>query len=171
MDIRDIYKNFLALEAQYEAKKPDANKNGIPDYAEDGKGKNDLKKKDEVVDEWDNSPDAEYKDDDFMTKDMGTDMHRKKHRKAIRAKDPAMEAQEELESIKLKIREALDEKLGKSKCNECGKPKLTPTELEEIANLAEGEQHGNSQIYDKCWKGCRKVAGKARGEPGSCKCD
>jgi hypothetical protein len=26
-------------------KKPDANKNGIPDYAEDGKGKNDLKKK------------------------------------------------------------------------------------------------------------------------------
>jgi hypothetical protein len=30
---------------QFEAKKPDANKNGIPDYAEDGKGKNDLKKK------------------------------------------------------------------------------------------------------------------------------
>ena len=28
-----------------EDKKPDANKNGIPDYAEDGKGKNDLKKK------------------------------------------------------------------------------------------------------------------------------
>ena len=28
-----------------EAKKPDANKNGIPDYAEDGKGKKDLKKK------------------------------------------------------------------------------------------------------------------------------
>ncbi len=31
-----------------EAKKPDANKNGIPDYAEDGKGKNDLKKKTKV---------------------------------------------------------------------------------------------------------------------------
>jgi hypothetical protein len=30
---------------QFEAKKPDANKNNIPDYAEDGKGKNDLKKK------------------------------------------------------------------------------------------------------------------------------
>lgn len=29
-------------------KKPDANKNGIPDYAEDGKGKNDLKKKKQV---------------------------------------------------------------------------------------------------------------------------
>jgi len=31
-----------------ESKKPDANKNGIPDYAEDGKGKNDLKKKKKV---------------------------------------------------------------------------------------------------------------------------
>ena len=29
----------------WEGKKPDANKNNIPDYAEDGKGKNDLKKK------------------------------------------------------------------------------------------------------------------------------
>jgi len=34
-----------------EAKKPDANKNGIPDYAEDGKGKNDLKKKKDKIDE------------------------------------------------------------------------------------------------------------------------
>jgi hypothetical protein len=34
-------RNDMALES----KKPDANKNGIPDYAEDGKGKNDLKKK------------------------------------------------------------------------------------------------------------------------------
>jgi hypothetical protein len=33
-------------QGMFEAKKkPDANKNGIPDYAEDGKGKNDLKKK------------------------------------------------------------------------------------------------------------------------------
>ena len=32
-------------QSTFEAKKPDANKNGIPDYAEDGKGKNDLKKK------------------------------------------------------------------------------------------------------------------------------
>jgi hypothetical protein len=31
-----------------EGKKPDANKNGIPDYAEDGKGKNDLKKKSDI---------------------------------------------------------------------------------------------------------------------------
>jgi hypothetical protein len=32
-------------QSTFEAKKPDANKNGIPDYAEDGKGKNDLKRK------------------------------------------------------------------------------------------------------------------------------
>jgi len=33
------------MKALSEKKKPDANKNGIPDYAEDGKGPNDLKKK------------------------------------------------------------------------------------------------------------------------------
>ena len=32
------------MAALQEKKKPDANKNGIPDYAEDGKGKNDLAK-------------------------------------------------------------------------------------------------------------------------------
>lgn len=58
-----------------------------------------------------------------------------------------------------------------SLCSECGKEKLTKTEMQEIADLEEGKKHGNSKIYDKCWKGCRKVAGKKRGEPGSCKCD
>jgi hypothetical protein len=38
-------RDALASPLTLEAKKPDANKNGIPDYAEDGKGKNDLKKK------------------------------------------------------------------------------------------------------------------------------
>jgi hypothetical protein len=42
MPPNDSLSSPLSLE---EAKKPDANKNGIPDYAEDGKGKNDLKKK------------------------------------------------------------------------------------------------------------------------------
>ena len=56
-------------------------------------------------------------------------------------------------------------------CAECGKEKLTKTEMSEIANLEEGKKHGNSKVYDKCWKGCTKVAGKKRGEPGSCKCD
>jgi hypothetical protein len=30
------------------------------------------------------------------------------------------------------------------------------------------EAHGNSKIYDKCWKGYKKVPGKKRGEKGSC---
>ena len=32
----------------------------------------------------------------------------------------------------------------------------------------EGEQHGNSKVYDKCWDGYKKVPGKKRGEKGSC---
>ena len=35
------------------------------------------------------------------------------------------------------------------------------------ARLSE-ETHGNSKIYDKCWKGYKKVPGKKRGETGSC---
>lgn len=31
------------------------------------------------------------------------------------------------------------------------------------------EAHGNSKVYDKCWKGYKKVPGKKRGEKGSCK--
>jgi hypothetical protein len=38
----------------------------------------------------------------------------------------------------------------------------------EEGEIVEGKQHGNSKIYDKCWKGYRKVPGKSRGEPGSC---
>jgi len=38
-------RDALASPLTMEAKKPDANKNGIPDYAEDGKGPNDTKKK------------------------------------------------------------------------------------------------------------------------------
>ena len=32
----------------------------------------------------------------------------------------------------------------------------------------EGEKHGNSKVYDKCWTGYKKVPGKKRGEKGSC---
>ena len=35
--------------------------------------------------------------------------------------------------------------------------------------VEEGEQHGNSKIYKKCWKGYRKVPGKTAGSKGSCK--
>jgi len=73
------------------------------------------------------------------------------------------------ESLQDKLASKLSE--SESTCNECGKAMLTASEKKELAELAEGERHGNSKIYKKCWKGCRKVAGKKRGEPGSCKCD
>jgi len=70
-------------------------------------------------------------------------------------------------------KDQLSAKLNEAKgvCNECGNQMLTASEKKELAELAEGERHGNSKIYKKCWKGCHKVAGKKRGEPGSCKCD
>lgn len=37
------------------------------------------------------------------------------------------------------------------------------------SQVAEGERHGNSKIYDKCWDGYEKVPGKSRGEKGSCR--
>lgn len=47
----------------------------------------------DVDEEWDNSPDEEYKDDNFMVHDMGNDLHRKKDRRAIRTVHPALESQ------------------------------------------------------------------------------
>ena len=37
-----------------------------------------------------------------------------------------------------------------------------------IFEITEGERHGNSKVYDKCWTGYKKVPGKKRGEKGSC---
>ena len=36
-----------------------------------------------------------------------------------------------------------------------------------IFEITEGERHGNSKVYDKCWTGYKKVPGKKRGEKGS----
>ncbi len=73
----------------------------------------------------------------------------------------------------VKYKNNLGSKLSEAKgiCNECGNQMLTAEEKKELADLEEGKRHGNSKIYKKCWKGCTKVAGKKRGEPGSCKCD
>jgi len=113
---------------------------------------------------YDNEPEEEYMGvDDVLP--SGDDLHRKKDLKAMRVKDPAVETA----SIKDRLWAALNEK--KQTCNECGKQMLTSQEIKELEELEEGKRHGNSKIYDKCWSGCTKVAGKKRGEPGSCKCD
>jgi hypothetical protein len=76
-------------------------------------------------------------------------------------------------NYKESLQDKLAAKLSESEqtCNECGKAMLTASEKKELAELEEGKRHGNSKIYKKCWKGCRKVAGKKRGSPGSCDCD
>jgi len=89
------------------------------------------------------------------------------------AQRKAVHAAKAKKGYKESLQDKLASKLSESEqtCNECGKAMLTASEKKELAELEEGKRHGNSKIYKKCWKGCRKVAGVPRGEPGSCKCD
>ena len=96
--------------------------------------------------------------------DEGKSPH-KKGSKKYKKHMAAMHAESLQDRLAAKLSES------ESTCKECGNTMLTAQEKKELAELAEGERHGNSKIYKKCWKGCRKVAGKKRGEPGSCKCD
>jgi hypothetical protein len=71
----------------------------------------------------------------------------------------------------LELEAAFEGTLGQfsdSVCEECGNPSWTTLGMTE-EEIEEGERHGNSKIYDKCWKGYRKVPGKKAGEKGSCK--
>lgn len=101
-----------------------------------------------------------------MSKDQMADPANQELMKKARRMDALGDSVEYKNYLKSKLAESLP-KL----CESCGKERLTETEMKELAELEEGKKHGNSKIYDKCWKGCRKVAGKKRGEPGSCKCD
>ena len=44
-------------------------------------------------------------------------------------------------------------------CEDCGNLNWTTLGMTE-EEIEEGERHGNSKIYDKCWKGYSKVKGK-----------
>ena len=71
----------------------------------------------------------------------------------------------------IELESAFEAALGQfsdSACEECGNPSWTTLGMTE-EEIEEGERHGNSKIYDKCWKGYRKVPGKKAGEKGSCK--
>jgi len=101
--------------------------------------------------EWDNAPDEDYGSvDDVLA--VGDDLNRPKDKKAIRAKDPAMESL--ADELKASLRKALEEK------KSCSSKRM---------KAKEGERHGNSKIYDKCWDGYEKVQGKKAGEEGSCR--
>jgi len=53
-------------------------------------------------------------------------------------------------------------------CEDCGNQSWTTLGMTE-EEIEESERHGNSAIYDKCWKGYSRVPGTTAGEPGSCK--
>jgi len=129
---------------------------------------NRAESEEEALEDYANEPDEEYADTQTMTKDLSGGLNREKkaYKKAADGDNPmALE-----DGIKARLWDALNE-MKEGTCNECGNAMLTASEKKELANLPEGKKHGNSAIYDKCWKGCTKVAGKKRGEPGSCKCD
>ena len=129
---------------------------------------NRAESEEEALEDYANEPDEEYADTQTMTKDLSGGLNREKkaYKKAADGDNPmALE-----DGIKARLWDALNE-MKEGTCNECGNEMLTAQEKKELAELAEGERHGNSKIYKKCWKGCHKVAGKKRGEPGSCKCD
>ena len=86
-----------------------------------------------------------------------------------RLKDKYSKAEKTKEELELEA--AFEATLGQfsdSVCEECGNQSWTTLDMTE-EEIEEGERHGNSKIYDKCWKGYRKVPGKKAGEPGSCK--
>ena len=119
-------------------------KDGKLDLDVDGDNQPDLD-----TEEWDNSPDEEYKDDTYMIKDISGGLNRQKPKGSERAKDPAVE------SIKEQLLQALAEKkMSKKKTD---------------AEVDEGEKHGNSKEYDDCWDGYERVPGTTRGEKGSCR--
>ena len=86
-----------------------------------------------------------------------------------RLKDKYSKAAKTKEEIELEA--AFEATLGQfsdAVCEECGNQSWETLEMTE-EEIEEGERHGNSKIYNKCWKGYRKVPGKNAGEKGSCK--
>jgi hypothetical protein len=126
--------------------------------------------------EWDNAPDEDYGSvDDVLA--VGDDLNRPKDKKAIRAKDPAMESL--AEELKASLRKALEEKKSCSSKrmkakegeykNDAQRKAVHAAKSKKKNESDVDEAHGNSKVYDKCWDGYEKVPGKKRGEPGSCR--
>ena len=75
------------------------------------------------------------------------------------------------DSAENRIEQEFEDMMGRfseTACEDCGNQSWTTLGMTE-EEIEEGERHGNSKIYDKCWKGYSKVPGKKAGEPGSCK--
>ena len=109
-----------------------------------GLGPNDL------LDESDEQLDEEVMDDTFVAK---------------KVKDMGATLDDQRDFIKHLAHVAKELKLGKYVMDN---PDFVPDIMMAFKNLDEGEQHGNSKIYDKCRKGWRKKPGATRGSKGSC---
>lgn len=83
-----------------EAVADDGDEDEMPDM-------DDSDEDEKASEEWDNSPDEQYRDTKYMTKDISGGLNGEKPRKALRVKDPA------LESIKESLWKALKEKKSK----------------------------------------------------------
>ena len=66
----------------------------------------------DVDEEWDNSPDEEYKDDDYINQDLAGGLNRPKDKGALRVKDPAVH-NEEVEKYKKQLANDLLQAYGK----------------------------------------------------------
>ena len=121
-------------------------------------------------DQWENTPEPDYKDDDYMIHDLSGGINRKKKQYAkAQDGDNAMA----VESIKDQLWAALNEKKtteGKYKSDAQRKAvHAAKSKKKTESDVDEGERHGNSSMYDKCWDGYERVPGKKRGEKGSCR--
>lgn len=75
---------------------------------------------------------------------------------------------EQFDEYKGSLKAKFMEKTSSSVCPDCGNPSWKTLNMTR-EQIEEGEQHGNSKIYQKCWKGYEKVPGKTKGEKGSCR--
>ena len=83
----------------------------------------------DMDEEWDNSPDEEYRDDDYMTRDIAGGLNRPKPQGSLRAKDPAIHQTDE-SSIREQLWKALNEKFAAEGSR--GKKKKSRGAMEDI---------------------------------------
>jgi LysM repeat protein len=69
-----------------------------------------------VDEEWENAPDEEYSDHEYMIKDLSGGINRQKPKGSERAKDPAVTTEQEdlIAELRAQLRSELDQKLGEA---------------------------------------------------------
>lgn len=97
----------------------------------------------DMDEEWDNSPDEEYRDDDYMTRDIAGGLNRPKPQGSLRAKDPAIHQTDE-SSIREELWKALNEKFATEGSRGSKKNKKSRGTMEDIKTV-EGSRGNKSR--------------------------